>query len=174
MKTGNLILAMRYAKAFDGMAKNTDEALHNFTLLENCLEEIKEIAPYLQNPTLSEQFKIDLIEKGLTKNIASSFLLVLVREKRFNLISQIIKEINNLLDKRCGIKRANITTADVLDKETQSKIQRALEEYFKTKLTLDFKEDKGLISGLKIKVGDFYIEDSSSSRLRELENVLRE
>ena len=62
----------------------------------------------------------------------------------------------------------------VKDDATKTQIQTALENYFKTKLTLGFKENKSLISGVKIKVGDFYIEDSSRSRLRELENILTE
>ncbi|MBO7605528.1 MAG: ATP synthase F1 subunit delta, partial [Elusimicrobiaceae bacterium] len=125
-------------------------------------------------PTINSKVKESLIEKSLPENIARELLKVLIKEKRFNLADEILKELNILLDERRGIKRAQVTSAVALDDKTKTQIQTALENYFKTKLTLGFKEDKSLITGLKIKVGDFYIEDSSRSRLRELENILTE
>ncbi len=174
MKTGTLILANRYAKAFDSIAKNTDDALHNLASFEECLNSLKEISVYLENPTLNEQVKTSLIKKVLPKNVATTFLAVLVKEKRFYLAEEVLKELHNLLDLRRGIKRGQVLTAKVLDEKVKLKIQKELENYFKTNLVLDFKEDSNLISGIKIKVGDFYIEDSAASRLQELEAVLKE
>ena len=174
MKTGTLILAARYAKALDRIAKNTEEAARNMASFEDALNNLKGISVYLANPTISSKVKENLIEKSLPDNIAMSFLKVLIKEKRFNLADEILKQLSVLLDERRGIKRAQITSATKLDTATKTQIQNALEKHFKTKLSLGFKEDKGLITGLKIKVGDFYIEDSSRSRLRELENVLTE
>ena len=174
MKTGTLILAARYAKALDRIAKNTDEAARNLASFEEALKNIQNIPAYLVNPTINSQVKESLIEKSLPDNLARAFLKVLIKEKRFYLANEILKELNVLLDERRGIKRAQVTSAVQLNEDTKKQIQTALEKYFKTKLTLGFEEDKSLISGLKIKMGDFYIEDSSRSRLRELENVLRE
>ncbi len=174
MKTGTLILAARYAKAFDSIAKNTDDAAHNLASFEECLNSLKGISTHLENPTLNEQVKTALITKVLPKNIASTFLAVLVKEKRFYLADEVLKQLHNLLDLRRDIKRGQVLTAKVLDEQVKLKIQKELENYFKTNLTLDFKEDSSLISGVKIKVGDFYIEDSAASRLQELEAVLKE
>ena len=174
MKTGTLILAMRYAKAFDCIAKNTEEAARNLASFESVLKKLQGISAYLANPTINIKVKEDLIEKSLPDSIARTLLIVLIKEKRFNLADEIVKQLNILLDLRRGIKRAQVTSAAILDDKTKTQIQTALENYFKTELTLGFKEDKSLISGLKIKVGDFYIEDSSRSRLSELENVLTE
>lgn len=174
MKTGTLILAARYAKAFDRIAKNTDEAAHNLASFEESLKSLQGLFSYLANPTINSKVKENLIEKSLPDNISRAFLKVLIKEKRFYLADEILKQLNVLLDGRRGIKRAQVTSAAKLDDKTKKQIQTALENYFKTKLTLGFTEDESLISGLKIKVGDFYIEDSSRSRLRELENILRE
>lgn len=174
MKTGTLILAARYAKALDRIAKNTDEAARNLASFEEALKNLQGVSAYLANPTINSKVKENLIEKSLPDNIARAFLKVLIKEKRFVLADEILKQLNILLDERRGIKRALVTSAVKLNEDTKTQIQTALEKYFKTKLTLGFKEDKSLISGLKIKMGDFYIEDSSRSRLRELENILRE
>ena len=174
MKTGTLILAARYAKALDRIAKNTDEAARNLASFEEALKNLQGVSAYLANPTINSKVKENLIEKSLPDNTARAFLKVLIKEKRFVLADEILKQLNILLDERRGIKRAQVTSAVQLNEDTKKQIQTALEKYFKTKLTLGFEEDKSLISGLKIKMGDFYIEDSSRSRLRELENVLRE
>lgn len=174
MKTGTLILARRYAKAFDSIAKNTDDAARNLASFEEALKNLQGISAYLANPTINSKVKENLIEKSLPDNTAMALLKVLIKEKRLSLADEILKQLNVLLDGRRGIKRAQVTSAATLDDKTKTQIQTALENYFKTKLTLGFKEDKSLITGLKIKVGDFYIEDSSRSRLRELENVLTE
>ena len=91
-----------------------------------------------------------------------------------DLVDEILKQLKVLLDARRGIKRAQIISAVKLEDATKTQIQTALEKYFDTKLTLGFKEDESLISGLKIKMGDLYIEDSAASRLRELEDILTE
>jgi len=174
MKTGNLILAKRYALAYDRIAKNTEEAVHNMAEFENCLKELKGLWVYLENPTINEDAKVSLTEKALPQNNARAFILVLIKEKRFYLAGEILKEIKALLDLRQGIKRATVTSAAPLNEDTKIKIRKYLENYFKTELALEFKEDKGLISGIKIKAGDFYIEDSAASRLRDLAGILRE
>ena len=174
MKTGTLILAMRYAKALDRIAKNTDEAARNLVSFEDALKKLQDISAYLANPTINSKVKENLIAKSLPDNIARTFLLVLIKEKRFNLADEILNQLNILLDERRGIKRAQVTSAVKLEDKTKTQIQVALEKYFNTKLTLGFKEDKSLISGLKIKMGDLYIEDSAASRLRELEDILTE
>ena len=174
MKTGTLILAMRYAKALDRIAKNTDEAARNLASFEDALKKLQDISAYLANPTINSKVKENLIAKSLPDNIARTFLLVLIKEKRFNLADEILNQLNILLDERRGIKRAQVTSAVKLEDKTKTQIQVALEKYFNTKLTLGFKEDKSLISGLKIKMGDLYIEDSAASRLRELEDILTE
>ena len=174
MKTGTLILAARYAKAFDRIAKNTDEAARNLASFEDALKKLQDISAYLANPTINSKVKENLIEKSLPDNIARTFLLVLIKEKRFNLADGILNQLNVLLDERRGIKRAQVTSAVKLEDKTKTQIQVALEKYFNTKLSLGFKEDKSLISGLKIKMGDLYIEDSAASRLRELEDILTE
>ncbi len=174
MKTGTLILANRYAKAFDRIAKNTDEAARNLASFEDALKNLQGISTYLVNPTINSKIKENLIKKSLPDNIARALVIVLIKEKRFDLTDEILKQLNVLLDERRGIKRAKVTSAVKLNEETKKQIQTALEKYFETKLTLGFEEDESLISGLKIKMGDFYIEDSSRSRLSELENALRE
>jgi len=174
MKTGTLILAMRYAKALDRIAKSTDEAARNLASFEDALRKLQDISVYLANPTINSKVKENLIEKSLPDNIARAFLVVLIKEKRFNLANEVLNQLNILLDERRGIKRALVTSAVKLDDKTKTQIQTALEKYFDTKLTLGFKEDESLISGLKIKMGDLYIEDSAASRLRELEDILTE
>ena len=174
MKTGTSILAKRYAKAYDRIAQNTDDAARNLASFEQSLADLQGIIPYLENPTINEDAKVSLVAKALPQNKAQVFILVLIKEKRFYLVNEILKEIKALLDLRQGIKRATVTSAAPLNEDTKTKIQKYLEDYFKTKLALEYKEDKGLISGIKIKAGDFYIEDSAASRLRELAGILRE
>ena len=157
MKTGTLILAARYAKALDRIAKNTEEAARNMASFEDALKKLQDISAYLANPTINSKVKENLIAKSLPDNIARTFLLVLIKEKRFNLADEILNQLNILLDERRGIKRAQVTSAVKLEDKTKTQIQVALEKYFNTKLTLGFKEDKSLISGLKIKMGDLYI-----------------
>ena len=111
MKTGTLILAARYAKALDRIAKNTDEAARNLASFEEALKNIQNIPAYLVNPTINSQVKESLIEKSLPDNLARAFLKVLIKEKRFYLANEILKELNVLLDERRGIKRAQVTSA---------------------------------------------------------------
>ena len=104
MKTGTLILAMRYAKALDRIAKNTDEAARNLASFEDVLKKLQDISVYLANPTINSKVKENLIEKSLPDNIARAFLVVLIKEKRFNLANEVLNQLNALLEMESSTK----------------------------------------------------------------------
>ena len=52
MKANTTVLAQRYAKAYDGVAKDNAAAQHNYELFKGALSALKAVEYYINNPTI--------------------------------------------------------------------------------------------------------------------------
>ena len=173
MKSQNLYLARKYAKAFDSCAKNTQEAKANLSSYQKALKGIGQIEDIIKNPAIAFNVKKPLLDKVLGQDIGACFISLLVEEKRFYLASLIEQELALILDKRQGLARVQITSALPLNNTEQKQIEQVLSKYFKTSLNLSFKEDKNILGGLIIKKEDESIDGSILGQLKNLEQVLK-
>lgn len=168
-----IFLAQKYALAFDACAKNTEEAKSNFASYQKALKNLAQIKDIIENPALAFIQKEPLLKEVLGQNIGASFIMLLVQAKRFYLAGNIEQELLCLLDKRQGFSRAQITTAFAFNDQEQQQIQKVLNDYFKTKMHLSFKEDKSILGGIVIKKDDMCIDGSILGQLKNLEQALK-
>lgn len=168
-----IYLAQKYAAAFDACAKNTEEAKTNFASYQKALKNLAQIKDIIENPALAFNQKEPLLKEVLGQDIGACFMMLLVQAKRLYLAGNIEQELLSLLDKRQGFSRAQITTAFMLSNQEQQQIQKALNEYFRTKLNLSFKEDRNILGGIIIKKNDTCIDGSILGQLKNLEQALK-
>ena len=113
--TNNQLIATRYAKSLIGLA---NEGGLNYGVLHQNLQNVKEILSLtselydtLCNPVISINDKEDLIGcifANDTDETIRNFLKLLVKENRFNLIYEIIKIYDNMLDKINNISKVEV------------------------------------------------------------------
>ena len=105
-KSENQLIATRYAKSLFEL--NEQNKLDNSVVWQNLenikiiLESSKELYEALVNPIISASDKeavIDSIFEKDTDEMMRNFLKLLVRKNRFNLIFDVVKIYNSLLDK---------------------------------------------------------------------------
>lgn len=174
MKTNALVIARRYAKAYDETAKTDQEAKANLEAYKNALNSLKEAGSYIQNPTIPFEVKEELLAKILTDKKAASFIKILVSSKRFDLAGIIEQEISNLLDIRLGVKRVTVTTALAAETKQKSLLDEALGKYFKSGVAVSYQEDETLLAGLIVRQGDLRIDGSAKGRIKQLSKNLTE
>ena len=102
-----------------------------------------------------------------------NFIEIVIRNKRLNLLSEILICFNQLLDIKENIVVINITSAEKLNDSQILKITNALEKRFLFRIKPNFKVSKSLIGGLIIHVGDSVIDGSIRSRIERLANCLK-
>lgn len=174
MKTGSLMLAKRYALAFNSVATDTNMAATNLATFEEDLKQLEPISSYIESPVLPYKIKEELLDKTLGKNEGLSLIKVLVKAKRFNLLEEVHKELKHLLDTRRGIKRVIIKVASALEDKNKKELEETLSIYFKTKLEVSYEIDASLLAGIKVIFGDFYLDTSALARIEQLRENLME
>ena len=169
----NFYIAQKYAAAFDFCANNAQEARENFFSYHNALEKLARVKDVVENPAIAFNQKESFLREFLGKDIGACFVILLVKAKRQYLAKIIERELMLLLDKRDKINRAQVTTAFALNEKEQKQVQKTLDEYFKTPLTLSFKKDKNILGGMIIKKDDICIDGSILGQLKNLEQALK-
>ncbi len=86
---------------------------------------------------------------------------------------QILRELENMIDKEENIVRAKITSASALSKKILDELEDSLKKRYKAKIIeIDNHEDEQLINGMKIEVNDEVIDLTLSHRLHQLQTHL--
>jgi len=172
MKPNTYLLAKRYAKAYDGLAKNAKQAAANLQAYGAALDALGEAAYYINSPALSFDIKAALLDKILGDGAASAFIKVLARAKRFYLAGIVREELSALLDNRLGIKRAEVKAASKISAAQQEALGAALNAYFSASVEAEYEVDKSLLAGITVRQGDTFLDGSARGRFVRLTKIL--
>ena len=124
----------------------TDEIEHQSKSILKALETIKEFNAFIKNPLFKQNDHVEMLN-GLSK--------------KFNFNPILNKFLNFLVSK------------ELKDDEVE-KIKKELFAKFGSKINLDYKVDKDLISGLIIQVGSIMIDNSMKNKLKQIKSKMIE
>lgn len=177
--TNNQLIATRYAKSLIGLA---NEGGLNYGVLHQNLQNVKEILSLtselydtLCNPVISINDKEDLIGcifANDTDETIRNFLKLLVKENRFNLIYEIIKIYDNMLDKINNISKVEVLSAIELDDNLKEQIKNKLGEILKKEIIVNYNTDKSIMAGLVYKIGDNIFDTSLKGKLDKFKKAI--
>ena len=177
--TNNQLIATRYAKSLIGLAN--EDGL-NYGVLHQNLQNVKEILSLtselydtLCNPVISINDKEDLIGcifANDTDETIRNFLKLLVKENRFNLIYEIIKIYDNMLDKINNISKVEVLSAIELDDNLKEQIKNKLGEILKKEIIVNYNTDKSIMAGLVYKMGDNIFDTSLKGKLDKFKKAI--
>lgn len=177
--TNNQLIATRYAKSLIGLA---NEGGLNYGVLHQNLQNVKEILSLtselydtLCNPVISINNKEDLIGcifANDTDETIRNFLKLLVKENRFNLIYEIIKIYDNMLDKINNISKVEVLSAIELDDNLKEQIKNKLGEILKKEIIVNYNTDKSIMAGLVYKMGDNIFDTSLKGKLDKFKKAI--
>ena len=174
MKTNTLLLAKRYAAAYDALAKDAKEAQVNLAAYNKALEDLEGAKAYIDNPCLPFKVKADILAKVLEDGKEASLIKLLVSAKRFYLAQAVSLQISELIDKRLGLQRVSVTSAAPVNDAARAALSSALEQYFNSKVAVTFTQDKDLLAGIVVRRGDLRIDGSAAGRIEQLTKNLTE
>ena len=169
-------VARRYAKALVDVLP--DEKL------EKVLEEVRNLNSlvddrairYFRSPVVPAEKKKGLLEQVLEKlqvtEELKKVLLLMAQKDRLGILREFTSELENLIDLRLGVVKAEITTATELDEETLGKIKSKIEELFGKKAEVTVKLDPSIIGGFIVKVADKVLDASIKTQLENLKKAI--
>ncbi len=168
-----ITIARPYAEAVFDLANESNtldkwsETLQNLAIITQT-EEMKVL---LDTPNLSAEQKVsvfvDILGDALNDQ-AKNLLNVLAENGRLQalpFISEIYEELKAEAEKRI---QATVLTAFEPTNEQQEKLKAALNAKYDAEVDIDYEVDPSLIGGIKIKVGDWVIDGSARTQIKEL------
>jgi len=137
----------------------------------------EEFGKVIANPIFSiddrkKVLRVVLEKSGFSMTV-KNFLNLLLDKNRMGVLNEIKTVYGELTDEASNIARAEIRTAKPLNKKALEKIEKSLEEMTSKKIRSDVKEDKDLIGGVVVQIGDLVLDGSIKAQLEGLKESFK-
>lgn len=135
------------------------------------------VGRFIISPVVSWRAKEPVLAealKGRTSKLLSSFIGVLNKNGRLDLISDIHAAYQSLQDDSMGRVRVNVKTAVPLGEQQQQALADTLATALKKQPVLNLQVDPDLLGGVVVQVGDRVIDTSVRTRIQTLRAQLME
>lgn len=180
MNKDNLIENYAVALFNNAMVDNIqDKIFEEITAINRIIEDSLEIKEFLFSPIVNKNDKINVVN-SLVKNtkfnkIVNNFLLLLVKNSRTAILSNIVDVYNTLLYESKNIKIVQVISANKLQPKEQERIKSRIEKELNQKTELLFDIDNTIIGGIIIKydsmLQDYSIKGSLDKIAKSLKKV---
>lgn len=171
--------AKNYSKALVEMVRDNvisfEDLSKDLATVSEILETSQDLRLTLENPTVSEAVKSQIVEEVFKNEVhpqVVSFLKVLIDKNRFSEFSQIKADYEIKLDDVNKIQAVEITSAVELSEEYRERILQKLGEKLQKNIRPNWKVDENIIAGLIYRINDNVIDTSIKSKLDKLNKNL--
>lgn len=171
--------AKNYSKALVEMVRDNvisfEDLSKDLATVSEILETSQDLRLTIENPTVSEEVKSQIIEEVFKNEVhpqVVSFLKVLIDKNRFSEFSQIKADYEIKLDDVNKIQAVEITSAVELSEEYRERILQKLSEKLQKNIRPNWKVDENIIAGLIYRINDNVIDTSIKSKLDKLNKNL--
>lgn len=172
----NSTSSKNYAKALAEIAQDKvmsyDDIKRDLDITESILESSNELKSILENTTISNTIKTDIVNEVFKNQINEkiiNFLKILINKSKFNEFSEIKNEFEKILDDVNNIKRVEVVSAIPLTDEHKSRITEKLKNKLGKEVIPNWVEQPEIMGGLVIKIEDDVIDSSIKKKLENLE-----
>lgn len=175
----NKLVSQRYAKALLELADENklayDEVLHQLQDISKSVEASEDLNKVMSSPVISNDEKknvlVKLFEKDNSK-IVVNFLQLLVDKNKFDILTSVVKEFANEVNKLNNRLLLNVTSAIELTDSDRAMIKVKLEKVLKKEIELDWFVNREIIAGLVFEANDNIVDNSLRHKLQELSRKL--
>ena len=176
-----LKIIQNYALALFANSKSIeskDKVFSQISQVEQLMIASQELNYFMCLPINSHANKNKLIEiiaqKLKLKKLVTRFFVILIKNARFNLLSEIVKEYGKLLAESKGIEEVRIFSAQKLAKKEVNIIQKYLQEELEKIIEITADIDESLIGGIIIQYGSKLIDASVAGSINHIEKIAKQ
>jgi F-type H+-transporting ATPase subunit delta len=174
-------VSVSYARALYELAEERGElaaVLQEVEYLRRLLIEDRDFRAFVLTPGIDANEKkaaFDRIFSGrLSATLLDFFQVVVVRKSRAGLLEDIIADLLAICDERANRVHVEAVTAAPLASGQADRLSAALAAKLKKTIVLDPRVDAEILGGLVVRYGDWVIDASVRSQLRNLSTLIRE
>lgn len=165
--------AIRYAKAIIEIAtgsNNTTAVNNDMKTIVSAIKDSEELKDFLSNPIVNGTVKMNALSEifpSLQTETKGLFQLLLAN-KRFEILSAIATQFNNLFDIASGVEKAVVITAVPLTAELEVLVKNKLKEFSLNTISITNVVDASIIGGFVLRIGDKQYNASVANKLQQL------
>jgi len=174
-------IAKRYAKAFFDIAaeeQNYEGYYNELRAFASLVEENRDLREFLANPVFDQSEKKAVIEQILARvrmsAMTANFLRLLVDKKRIGIIGEITESYRQLMDSKLRRVRVAVKTAFPMDGDIAANLKQRIAEMTGKEVEMTIEEDRSLIGGVVVRVGDTLYDGSIKTQLNNIRKLLGE
>lgn len=170
--------ARRYANAFFTLCQEKEEVetVHaDLAKLADLMHTSEAWRFFVLEPTGGKTGRTEAIRalfQGKVHELTLKFLEFIDAKNRINLFPQMVEEWTALYDRKMGILRARVVSAQPLKDSQQHDLEQRLAARFNKKIILSQSGDASMIGGFKIFIQDQVFDYSIESNLQQLQKKL--
>jgi F-type H+-transporting ATPase subunit O len=173
----------RYAAALymaAAKAGKLDAVERELAQLKALLADSREFSAFVGDPSLPAAARAEGLTAVLTKMGASEvtqrFVALVLDNNRAGDLGRMAGKYGEIAAEQRGEVRAVVTTAEALDRAEAAQIREGLKSLLRPgqSLALEEKVDPSIVAGLVIDVGDKHVDLSVLSRVRRLQQIIRD
>ena len=168
--------AKRYARALFELAQQknqVDRVLEEFKSFLTQIEQDADLHSFLNLPHNSEREKLlsDQL-KARFSELFFNFLLVVLKNKRLNIIHQIYASFESEVDSYYNRVRAEAITAFPLSENKLSEVSHKIAAYLNAEVRIENRVDPSIIGGIIIRLNGKVFNGSLSEQFKKLKQYL--
>jgi len=173
-------VSSRYAKSLLGIAKEQGEleqAYSDMKLISETCENNKELTLLLKTPIVKADKKIQVLDALFSNHIGKlsmRFVQTIARKGRERFLYTIAVEFQNQYKVEKNIVTAVVTSATGLDEKLRKKVLELVKNSVASEVELIENQDKDLIGGFIVRLGDKQVDASIHRKLNDLKKSLSE
>ena len=153
-------------------SESSEQMLIQFKTLSKIFSQ-KEVLKFFCAFTISLEDKKKLLNLSLKRifPLLKAFFFVLLENKAFFLLPQIVRVYEGLWEEKQGLCKGTVYSSSPLSQKQKKEIEALLQNFFNKKLELNQKEDKKLIGGIFVKVGNYIFNNTVKQDLKQFKNL---
>ncbi len=167
-------ISTRYAKALFDLAEEKqclEKVKADMSLIDTVCHENHELRVLLYNPVVNVDKKQKVMLKVFGNYIdplTLGFINILARKRREQYIDSIASRFMELYKEHMGIKTAHVVSAVPLTDSDRSQALEILKRLTDKEIELNEKVNTEIIGGFILKMDDFQVDQSLTSKIKEL------
>ena len=173
--------AKRYATALFELARHNQQENDVNRQLQNVKDIIQnsnELKKFIKSPTFPPKQKINAIKEIIKKikcqKIVENFILVITKNRRLNIIEDIINAYQNQIIRQKNQINAEIITANKIKQKNIDEISKIIEKNTNKKPVIKTNINPEIIGGIIVRVGSQMFDNSIQTKLQKLKNNMED
>ena len=168
-------IAFQYAEALFSLAlehKSVDDVSAQYRSFLDGLDE--EIMHFFYHPKITKNEKKEVLDQLKLDNLFTHFLYVLIDNSRFELVHDVQKEFQRIIDNQHKLMNVTVYSKKKLTKAQLDKLTTELQHKHNRDVVLDNIVDATIIGGLRLEFDGQVFDSTVNSQLHHMQSSLKQ